>query len=109
LKTIIIPIKRRRLIIFPTPKYLRTRKVAAPVAIIRPLLVFNKSVEKVKRLAKKKRIINKGSAPKEKGSIKRISKTNPAQRRIITNSVGRKFFLLFIISFLFLLPTAISF
>jgi hypothetical protein len=66
-------------------------------------------VDKVKNWAKKISKKNKGIAAEELGSTKNISNNSPAQSAIITNSVGRKFFLLFLISFLFFLAKLISF
>lgn len=84
-------------------------KTRAAKEITNPLLVFKRRVESVKRRAGKKSAKNKGTAPKEPGSIKKISKTKAAQSRIITRSVGRKFFLLFLISLFFFLAISISF
>lgn len=94
---------------FPTPKYLRIRNIVAAREIIKPRLVLKSRVERVKRRARKKRIKKPGNAAKEKGSMNTISKIKATHKTIITKSVGRKFFLLFLISFLFLGVTLISF
>lgn len=103
------PKSNRRLTMFPTPKYLRIRKVIAAKEMIKPLLVFKRRVERVKMRARNKRAKKTGRAPKECGSTKITSKVKANQRRIMTRRVGKKFFLLLIFSFLFLLAISISF
>lgn len=94
---------------FPTPKYLRIRNKVAARERKTPLLVFKSRVDRVKRRARKNKVKKAGKAANVKGSIKTISKIKAAHKTIITKSVGRKFFLLFLISVLFLAVTLISF
>jgi hypothetical protein len=65
-----MPKIKRKLIILPTPKYLRIVKEVIAKDVIRPLLELAKIVEKVKRRVKKRATKNKGIAPKVSGSTK---------------------------------------
>lgn len=61
---------RTKFRIFPTPKYLRTRKRVRPKEVMNPRLLFPKTREKVKSKLKKIRTKNKGRIPNCSGSIK---------------------------------------
>ena len=59
----------------------------------KPLLVFEKIIEKEKRRARKDTKKKVGTAKKSSGSTKYISPAKRSQRRIVKSSVGKKFFL----------------
>jgi len=61
---------KKKLMILPTPKYLRIVKEVIAKDARRPLLELAKIVEKVKRRVKKRATKNKGITPKVSGSIK---------------------------------------
>jgi hypothetical protein len=57
-----------------------------------PCLVFARSVVKVRNRAKKERNKKRKIAPAKVGSRKQIKKAINIQRKIVTISVGKKFF-----------------
>lgn len=61
---------RKKFKILPMPKYLRIKKKVIAVAVIIPLLVLIKRVEKVRTSVKKTSTKNKGTAPRVSGSTK---------------------------------------
>lgn len=65
-----MPKIKKKLMIFPTPKYFRMAKKVITKDARRPLLELAKIVERVKRRVKKRATKNKGIAPKVSGSTK---------------------------------------
>jgi hypothetical protein len=62
--------RRIKLTILPIPKYLKRRKTVKAVAMVNPLLLLAKMVEKVKRRARKRRTNKTGRIPNVSGSTK---------------------------------------
>ena len=65
-----MPIIKRRFIMFPTPKNLKSAKRVMAVAVITPLLRFVNRTEKVKRVARNSNRKKRGRMPKFAGSVK---------------------------------------
>lgn len=77
----------------PTPKYLRIKKRDRDREVSKPRRELAKRREKAKRSATKRVIKNKGTTPKVPGSTKYIKAPRRIQKRMVSNNVGRKFFL----------------
>jgi hypothetical protein len=90
------PIIRRKLIIFPTPKYLRIKNSVKANAKINPRLLLVNNVEKVNNIAKNERIKNIGIAKVKSGSTKYTRTARKIQSKRVITSVGKKFFRLWI-------------
>ncbi len=88
-----IPSNKRKFRRLPIPKNLKKRKITKTIADIIPLLVFIKTIEKVKvsamKVSKKKRVID----PKPDGSVKKIRQPKSIQKDMVNKSVKKKFFL----------------
>ena len=88
------PVMSIKFKMFPTPKYLKTKKATIPNAIIIPFLVLPKITAKVKKnernTSRKKRI----KTPPVWGSIKYMSENKSIHDKRVAISVGKKFLLL---------------
>ena len=65
-----MPVIKRKLRIFPIPKYLKTKNIISPTDAINPRRLFAKTRDKVNNIAKKLKIKNSKIAPKVSGSTK---------------------------------------
>ena len=92
--------RRSRFNKLPTPIYFRNMNSVIITAKIAPRRLFAKSMEKVKKVAKKRSIKNNITDPNLYGSTKYTSIPSDPQSTVIAINVGRKFFLNF--NFLFL-------
>jgi hypothetical protein len=91
---------RIKLRILPTPKNAKIRKKDNAVPAKRPRLVLAKTNEKVNKNAMNDSRKKRGTIPIKSGSTKKIITPVITHSRIVTISVGKKFFLLSTCSFL---------
>ena len=77
------PIIKRKLIIFPTPRYLSIKKERAETAISKPLLVFASIIDEVKNRAIKKRMKKRKITPELPGVVKYMRKEIAPHKKTI--------------------------
>jgi hypothetical protein len=89
---------KRKLRMFPIPKYLRIKKMINPKDAMRPCLEFAKTTEKVKKRARNNTAKRSGMTANWYGSIKKIIKETNPQTVTVIKRRGEKF-LRFLICF----------